>query len=76
MIFTCGIIKPSTVVLLTNLTSKHFDEKLYHTFLQAVFYMFVFRQDEFKESKVALERLHKLGLQRIGNKNIYDFLLI
>jgi len=32
---------------------------------QAVFYMFVFRQDEFKESKNALDRLSKLGLQPI-----------
>ena len=32
---------------------------------QAVFYMFVFRQDEFKESKIAIEKLSKLGLHTI-----------
>ena len=28
--------------------------------------MFVFRQDEFKDSKNAIDRLSKLGLQPIG----------
>ena len=28
--------------------------------------MFVFRQDEFKESKIAIEKLSKLGLHTIG----------
>ena len=32
---------------------------------QAVFYMFVFRQDEFKDSKIAYEMLSKLSLQKV-----------
>ena len=35
--------------------------------------MFVFRQDEFKESKIAIEKLSKLGLHTIG-KNIQNYL--
>ena len=31
--------------------------------------MFVFRQDEFKESKNAIDRLSKLGLQPIGKNH-------
>lgn len=31
--------------------------------------MFVFRQDEFKESKVAIEKLSKLGLHTIGKNH-------
>ena len=37
--------------------------------------MFVFRQDEFKESKPALERISKLGLQPIGNHHSKVILL-
>ena len=37
----------------------------FYSACQAVFYMFVFRQDEFKDSKVALDKLSKIRLQKI-----------